>query len=134
MKISRERYASLYGPTAGDRLRLGDTNLILEVEKDLAIPGEEAVFGGGKTIRDGMAQSQRSRSEGAPDLVITNAAGKKQTEKEVLAALAKPMTVLISSDGKDVDPYYLQIVRPNTLVIVVKGEPWSDVIDSALRQ
>src|SRR5690606_11529437 len=73
MKISRERYAALYGPTAGDRLRLGDTNLILEVEKDYAIPGEEAVFGGGKSIRDGMAQSQRSRAEGTPDLVITNA-------------------------------------------------------------
>jgi urease subunit alpha len=73
VKISRERYAALYGPTKGDRLRLGDTNLILEVEKDYAIPGEEAVFGGGKTIRDGMAQSQRTRAEGAPDLVITNA-------------------------------------------------------------
>jgi urease subunit alpha len=73
MKISRERYATLYGPTAGDRLRLGDTNLILEVEKDYAVYGEEAVFGGGKSIRDGMAQSQRSRAEGTPDLVITNA-------------------------------------------------------------
>ena len=73
MKISRERYAALYGPSAGDRMRLGDTNLILEVEKDYATPGEEAVFGGGKSIRDGMAQSQRSRAEGAPDLVITNA-------------------------------------------------------------
>ena len=73
MTISRERYAALYGPTAGDRLRLGDTNLILEVEKDFANPGEEAVFGGGKTIRDGMAQSQRTRADGAPDLVVTNA-------------------------------------------------------------
>ncbi|MBI1354961.1 MAG: urease subunit alpha [Acidobacteria bacterium] len=73
MKISRERYAALYGPTAGDRIRLGDTNLILEIEKDFAVPGEEVVFGGGKTIRDGMGQSQRTRGEGAPDLVITNA-------------------------------------------------------------
>ncbi len=73
MKIPRERYAALYGPTAGDRLRLGDTDLILEVEKDYALPGEEVVFGGGKTIRDGMGQSQRSRADGAPDLVITNA-------------------------------------------------------------
>ena len=73
MKIRRERYAALYGPTAGDRVRLGDTNLILEVEKDYAIPGEEVVFGGGKTIRDGMGQSQRTRGEGAPDLVVTNA-------------------------------------------------------------
>lgn len=73
MKMSRERYAALYGPSAGDRLRLGDTNLILEVEKNYTEAGEEVVFGGGKTIRDGMGQSQRTRAEGAPDLVITNA-------------------------------------------------------------
>jgi urease subunit alpha len=74
MRLSREARARLYGPTVGDRIRLADTNLILEVEEDWTLPpGEEAVFGGGKTVRDGMAQSQRSRSEGAPDLVITNA-------------------------------------------------------------
>jgi urease subunit alpha len=73
MKISRERYAALYGPSAGDRLRLGYTNLILEVERNYTEAGEEVVFGGGKTIRDGMGQSQRTRAEGAPDLVITNA-------------------------------------------------------------
>jgi urease subunit alpha len=74
MRLSREARARLYGPTVGDRIRLADSNLILEVEEDWTLPpGEEAVFGGGKTVRDGMAQSQRSRSEGAPDLVITNA-------------------------------------------------------------
>ncbi|MGE3271006.1 MAG: urease subunit alpha [Chloroflexota bacterium] len=72
MRISRDRYARLYGPTAGDKFRLADTDLVCEVERDLGIPGEEAVFGGGKTIRDGMAQSQRSSAEGALDLVITN--------------------------------------------------------------
>jgi urease subunit alpha len=72
MRISRDRYARLYGPTAGDRFRLADTELVAEVERDLGVPGEEAVFGGGKTIRDGMAQSQRSNAEGALDLVITN--------------------------------------------------------------
>jgi urease subunit alpha len=72
MWISRDRYARLYGPTAGDRFRLADTELVAEVERDLGVPGEEAVFGGGKTIRDGMAQSQRSNAEGALDLVITN--------------------------------------------------------------
>ena len=72
MRISRDRYARLYGPTAGDRFRLADTDLVAEVERDLGVPGEEAVFGGGKTIRDGMAQSQRANSEGALDLVITN--------------------------------------------------------------
>jgi urease subunit alpha len=63
----------MFGPTAGDRLRLADTQLVLEVEEDLTRAGEEAVFGGGKTVRDGMAQGQATRSEGALDLVITNA-------------------------------------------------------------
>src|SRR3954454_7962905 len=72
MRISRDRYARLYGPTAGDKFRLADTDLVCEVERDLGVPGEEAVFGGGKTSRDGMAQSQRASSEGALDLVITN--------------------------------------------------------------
>jgi urease subunit alpha len=73
VKISRRAYAALYGPTAGDRVRLGDTDLVLEVERDLTRYGEEVVFGGGKVIRDGQGQSQRTRASGAPDLVITNA-------------------------------------------------------------
>src|ERR1044071_7429678 len=73
MKIDRHTYADHYGPTTGDRVRLGDTNLIIEVEADRTIYGEEVKFGGGKVIRDGMGQSQRSRAEGAVDTVITNA-------------------------------------------------------------
>ena len=73
MKIDRRRYAALYGPTVGDRLRLGDTNLTAEIERDHASYGEEVVFGGGKVIRDGQGQSQRTRAEGTPDVVITNA-------------------------------------------------------------
>jgi urease subunit alpha len=74
MKVERGRYAELYGPTTGDRFRLADTNLICEVERDLTVYGEEAVFGGGKSIRDGMAQSsQVTHAEGALDLVITSA-------------------------------------------------------------
>jgi urease subunit alpha len=73
MKIPRRAYADLYGPTTGDRVRLGDTALFLEVEKDFAVYGDEVVFGGGKVIRDGQGQSQRTRAAGAPDLVITNA-------------------------------------------------------------
>jgi len=72
-RMERGAYALTYGPTKGDRIRLADTNLVIEIEKDLAIPGEEVKFGGGKTIRDGMGQSQRSRAEGAMDTVITNA-------------------------------------------------------------
>src|SRR5215207_1538646 len=72
-KIPRRIYADMFGPTAGDRVRLADTDLIVEVEKDLTIYGEEVKFGGGKVIRDGMGQSQASRAEGAVDTVITNA-------------------------------------------------------------
>src|SRR5690242_18020329 len=71
--ISRAAYADMFGPTTGDRVRLADTDLIIEVEKDFAIYGEEVKFGGGKVIRDGMGQSQRARAEGAVDTVITNA-------------------------------------------------------------
>ncbi len=71
--LSRRRRAELYGPTTGDRLRLADTELIIEVERDLTVPGEEATFGGGKVIRDGMGQSPTAtRADGALDLVITN--------------------------------------------------------------
>ena len=74
MRISRRQYNDLYGPTTHDRIRLADTDLIIEVMGDLTVPGEEAKFGGGKTIRDGMGQSPRaSRESGALDLVITNA-------------------------------------------------------------
>ncbi|WP_111430377.1 urease subunit alpha [Rhodobacteraceae bacterium DSL-40] len=71
--ISRAAYADMYGPTTGDRLRLADTDLIVEVERDLTTYGEEVKFGGGKVIRDGMGQSQCTRAEGAVDTVITNA-------------------------------------------------------------
>jgi len=74
MKIPRRQYADLYGPTAGDKIRLADTELIIEVERDLTTPGEEAKFGGGKVIRDGMGQSPAATSaRGALDLVVTNA-------------------------------------------------------------
>ena len=72
-RIGREAYASMFGPTTGDRVRLADTDLIVEVERDHTVYGEEIKFGGGKTIRDGMAQSQRTRDEGAVDTVLTNA-------------------------------------------------------------
>ncbi len=75
--ISRSAYANMFGPTVGDRLRLADTGLMIEIEKDFTLAaggyGEEVKFGGGKTIRDGMAQSQRTRAEGAVDTVMTNA-------------------------------------------------------------
>ncbi|WP_097958620.1 MULTISPECIES: urease subunit alpha [unclassified Streptomyces] len=72
-QLTRAAYASLYGPTTGDRIRLADTDLWIEVEEDRCFGGDEAVFGGGKSIRESMAQATASRAEGAPDLVITNA-------------------------------------------------------------
>jgi urease subunit alpha len=72
-RIDRATYAGMYGPTTGDRLRLGDTEIIIEVERDLTTYGEEVKFGGGKVIRDGMGQSQATRAQGAMDTVITNA-------------------------------------------------------------
>ena len=75
--INKRAYAEIYGPTVGDRVRLADTQLVIEVEADHTLKaggyGEEVKFGGGKTIRDGMAQSQRTRVEGAVDTVMTNA-------------------------------------------------------------
>ena len=71
--IPRAAYADMFGPTTGDRVRLADTCLFIEVERDFTIYGEEVKFGGGKVIRDGMGQGQTTRAEGAPDTVITNA-------------------------------------------------------------
>jgi len=71
--MRRSDYSAMFGPTTGDRVRLGDTDLIIEVERDLTTYGEEVKFGGGKVIRDGMGQSQMSRAQGAMDTVITNA-------------------------------------------------------------
>jgi len=72
-ELTRARYAALYGPTTGDQIRLGDTDLWVEVEQDRTVGGDEAVFGGGKSIRESMAQGTRSNGEGALDTVITNA-------------------------------------------------------------
>ena len=72
-ELDRAAYAAMFGPSAGDRVRLADTELVLEVEDDRAAPGEEVKFGGGKVLRDGMGQSQATRADGAVDTVITNA-------------------------------------------------------------
>ncbi|HMG49936.1 MAG TPA: urease subunit alpha, partial [Inquilinus sp.] len=73
VSISRAAYADMFGPTTGDRLRLADTDLIIEIERDHTVYGEEVKFGGGKVIRDGQGQGQATRAEGAVDTVITNA-------------------------------------------------------------
>jgi urease subunit alpha len=72
-KVARSEYTASYGPTTGDRIRLADTNLVIEVEEDRGAGGDEVVFGGGKSIRESMGQSTATRAEGTPDLVITGA-------------------------------------------------------------
>ncbi len=73
LQINRIKYANMYGPTVGDKVRLGDTDLFIEIEKDHTVYGDEAKFGGGKTIRDGMAQSSTAmRKDGVLDFVITS--------------------------------------------------------------
>src|SRR5438132_11625317 len=72
-RISRAAYADMFGPTTGDKVRLADTDLFVQVERDLTTYGEEVKFGGGKVIRDGMGQSQTAQADGAADTVITNA-------------------------------------------------------------
>jgi urease subunit alpha len=121
--MSRAAYAQMFGPTVGDKVRLADTDLFIEVEKDFTIYGEEVKFGGGKVIRDGMGQSQRSRSEGAVDTVITNALildhwGIVKADIGIkdgrIAAIGK-------AGNPDVQPNVSIIVGPGTEVIAGEG-------------
>ena len=122
-RISRESYATMYGPTAGDRLRLGDTDLIVEVERDLTIYGEEVKFGGGKVIRDGMGQSQISRAGGAMDTVITNAL--IIDHSGIYKADVGLRDGLIAAIGKagnpDIQPGVTIIIGPGTEIIAGEG-------------
>ncbi len=122
-RMNRAAYAQMFGPTVGDKLRLADTDLIIEVEKDFTIYGEEVKFGGGKVIRDGMGQSQRSRSEGAVDTVITNALildhwGIVKADIGIkdgrIAAIGK-------AGNPDVQPNVDIIIGPGTEVIAGEG-------------
>ena len=122
--MSRAAYAQMFGPTVGDKVRLADTELLIEVEKDFTIYGEEVKFGGGKVIRDGMGQSQHSRSEGAVDLVITNALILDHwgiTKADIglkdgrIAAIGK-------AGNPDVQPNVTIIIGPGTEVIAGEGK------------
>jgi urease subunit alpha len=116
LKLTRKQYTDLYGPSAGDKIRLGDSELMIEVEKDLITPGDEVVFGGGKTIRDGLAQASGvTNADGALDYVITN------------AVIVDPVLGIVKADigikdgkiagvGKSGNPYVMDKV--NTKMIV----------------
>jgi urease subunit alpha len=124
-QMDRRAYAETFGPTVGDRVRLADTELLIEVEKDFTLAaggyGEEVKFGGGKTIRDGMAQSQRSRAQGAMDTVLTNALildhwgiVKADIGLGRIAAIGK-------AGNPDTQPGVDIIIGPGTEIIAAKG-------------
>ncbi|HET6388399.1 urease subunit alpha [Hyphomicrobium sp.] len=123
-KISRAAYADMFGPTTGDKVRLADTSLLVEVEKDFTIYGEEVKFGGGKVIRDGMGQSQITRRDGAVDTVITNAL--IIDHWGIVKADIGIKDGLIAAIGKagnpDVQPGVTIIVGPGTEVIAGEGK------------
>ena len=121
--MSRAAYAQMFGPTVGDKVRLADTDLIIEVEKDFTIYGEEVKFGGGKVIRDGMGQSQRSRSEGAVDTVITNALILDHwgIVKADIGLKDGRISAIGKAGNPDVQPNVTIIIGPGTEVIAGEG-------------
>jgi urease subunit alpha len=123
-EIERERYAQLYGPTVGDRLRLADTDLWIQVETDLCAGGDEAVFGGGKTIRESMLQGMTTSAQGAPDLVITNVV--ILDHWGVIKADVGIRDGMISAIGKSGNPDVMDGVHPDLRIgpstDVVAGE------------
>ncbi|MGA2487447.1 MAG: urease subunit alpha [Roseiarcus sp.] len=122
--LPRAAYADMFGPTTGDRLRLADTELFIEVEKDFTIYGEEVKFGGGKVIRDGMGQSQVSRARGAVDTVITNAV--ILDHWGIVKADVGIRDGLIHAIGKagnpDIQPGVTIVIGPGTEVIAGEGK------------
>ena len=121
--ISRFDYAGMYGPTTGDKIRLADTEIIIEVERDLTTYGEEVKFGGGKVIRDGMGQSQTSRAEGAPDTVITNALILDYTGiyKADIALRDGRIAKIGKAGNPDTQPNVDIIIGPGTEIIAGEG-------------
>ena len=121
--MSRSAYAQMFGPTVGDRVRLADTDLVIEVEKDLTTYGEEVKFGGGKVIRDGMGQSQRTRRDGAVDTVITNALILDHwgIVKADIAIKNGRIAAIGKAGNPDVQPGIDIIIGPGTEVIAGEG-------------
>ena len=122
--IPRSLYADMYGPTKGDKVRLADTELIIEVEEDYTTYGEEIKFGGGKVIRDGMGQSQITRNEGAVDTIITNALilDISGIYKADLGILDGRIYKIGKGGNPDVQPNVNIIVGPGTEVIAGEGK------------
>ncbi len=122
--VGRRAYADMYGPTVGDRVRLADTELFIEVERDCTIYGEEVKFGGGKVIRDGMGQSQASQAEGAVDTVITNALILDHwgIVKADVALLGGRIFRIGKAGNPDVQPGVDIVIGPGTEIIAGEGK------------
>ena len=123
-KISRAIYAQMYGPTVGDKVRLADTELFIEVEKDFTIYGEEVKFGGGKVIRDGMGQSQATRAQGAMDTVITNAliVDHSGIYKADVGLKEGRIAAIGKAGNPDTQPGVTIIIGPSTEIIAGEGK------------
>jgi urease subunit alpha len=123
-RLPRAAYADMFGPTTGDRVRLADTELIVEVERDLTTYGEEVKFGGGKVIRDGMGQSQASQAEGAVDTVITNALiiDHCGIVKADVALTSGRIARIGKAGNPDVQPNVDIIIGPGTEIIAGEGK------------
>ncbi|CAH2599239.1 Urease subunit alpha [Rhodovastum atsumiense] len=123
-RITRAAYADMFGPTTGDRVRLADTELWVEVEKDFTTYGEEVKFGGGKVIRDGMGQSQHSHDEGAADTVITNALiiDHWGIVKADVAITNGRISAIGKAGNPDVQPDVTIVIGPGTEIIAGEGK------------
>ncbi|MGO7508426.1 urease subunit alpha [Rhizobium ruizarguesonis] len=123
-KISRAAYAGMFGPTTGDKVRLADTELFIEIEKDFTTYGEEVKFGGGKVIRDGMGQSQVTRADGAVDTVITNAVivDHSGIYKADIGLKDGRIVAIGKAGNPDMQPGVNIIVGPGTEAIAAEGK------------
>jgi urease subunit alpha len=123
MKIARQAYAEMFGPTTGDRIRLADTELFIEIEHDFAIFGEEVKFGGGKVIRDGMGQSQRTSKE-TVDTVVTNAVIVDHTGivKADIGIKEGRIAAIGKAGNPDIQPGVTIVIGPGTEVIAAEGK------------
>ncbi|KAB2849377.1 MAG: urease subunit alpha [Hyphomicrobiaceae bacterium] len=123
-KISRAAYAQMFGPTTGDKVRLADTDLVVEVERDMTVYGEEVKFGGGKVIRDGMGQSQVASAKGAVDTVITNALILDHSGifKADIGISGGRIAAVGKAGNPDIQPGVSIIIGPGTEVIAGEGK------------
>jgi urease subunit alpha len=121
--MTRRAYAGMFGPTKGDRIRLADTELFIEIERDHTIYGEEVKFGGGKVIRDGMGQSQRTQAEGAVDTIITNAVILDHwgVVKADVGLVGGRIAAIGKAGNPDIQPGVTIIIGPGTEVIAGEG-------------